>query len=230
MVSRAKYSIETLKRENSTGAICGQSVRIGSSASETMVMIYDKLQERDSANYVVDPNIKTWNRLEFRLRRQTAYNILHFWKESEKMSKEFDDISKYTDVIELAIQSLNNVLSFKDKDDKDSNKSRRKNAKWWDDFIETSIKLRLSDKSIQSSIQRKKSWIDESTLKSLAMVFVADLDDINLTDTDKFIKDGLERINTYNLNMINNYRIQRNASIITQNDLDLLKEKLNNSF
>ena len=218
LVSKAKHSIETLKRENDTGKIVGQSVRIGSSASETMIMIYDKLQERESANYIIDDNITTWNRLELRLRRSAALNILKIWQEKD------------IDPIELAVFSLNNLISFKDKDDKDSNKSRRKNAIWWNEFINTSKKLQLSDKSIQSSIQRKKTWIENSTLKSLAMVFVADIDDINMTDVNKFVLDGIDKINTYNLQMINNYRLERGASIISQNDLDLVREKILNDL
>lgn len=227
MVSKARYSIETLKRDNATGEIVGQSVRIGSSASETMIMIYDKLQERESANYIVDESINAWNRLELRLRRSAAENLLKVWKQTEYLSKKYQDKNVYTDPVELAIFSLNNLLSFKDPKHKVKNTTERRNATWWNEFINTSEKLRLSNKSIQASIQRKKNWIQNSTLKSLAMVFVADMDDINMTDPQKFITDGLEKINSYNLQMINNYRLKRGASVISQNDLDSIREKIN---
>lgn len=227
MVSKARYSIETLKRDNATGEIVGQSVRIGSSASETMIMIYDKLQERESANYIVDESINAWNRLELRLRRSAAENLLKVWKQTEYLSKKYQDKNVYTDPVELAIFSLNNLLAFKDPKHKVKNTTERRNATWWNEFINTSEKLRLSNKSIQATIQRKKNWIQNSTLKSLAMVFVADIDDINMTDVNKFVLDGIEKINTYNLQMINNYRLKRGASVISQNDLDTIREKIN---
>ena len=217
IVSKAKKALNLEERLTVSGEITGESVRIGSSASETMVVFYNKLQERTSANYIVSDDIKHWYRCEIRLRRESAKNFLN------------KAVNEYKDFGELTISVLNNLISIKDYKHNQSNNTDRyrwKNAKWWNEFVQTNKKQPLSSKAIQTSIQRKASWIEKSVEKTLASVFIANTDHFMEHDLQDYIINGIKKFDKMTLEQINSYRVEKGASILTQNDIDLIKVKL----
>ena len=216
LVAKHKKALNTEELVIDTGKIKGHSLKIGSSSSETMVMIYDKYQERDSANYVVDKKIKKWTRIELRLRNKTARQFL-----SAIFNQQLE--IPYT-----ALEVINNLISFKDLKVRqtDTNRSRWINAPWWNELIGECRKLKLSNKAIQSTIQRKQKWIEKSVEQTLASVFVSCIDDITPDNAIEFIKNGIDKISNMSLNQINEYRLQQKASILDQHDLDLIKYQL----
>lgn len=216
VVSFARKALNTEERELITGSIVGHSVKFGSSSSDIMVMIYDKLQERNSANYVVNEDIKAWNRIELRLRNDKAKEFIQHL------------IMIQYDVPGTALAILNAYISFKQfkRFQTDSNRSRWVNAEWWDMFIDKAGKLRLKNKAIQSTIQRKEAWIEKSVEKTLASVFCANIDDVTPDSLIDFVNNGIDKFNRMSLKQINTYRLQNGYSVLDQHDLDLIKHNL----
>lgn len=216
IVSYAKKGLNTEERDLITGDITGHSVKIGSSSSEIMVMIYNKLQERNSANYIVDESVKAWNRIELRLRKDKAKEFLkHLF------------MFEY-DVPGIAISILNGYISFKKlkRYQTNINRSRWKNVEWWDEFINKASKLKLTNKAIQSTIQRKEAWIEKSVEKTLATVFCANIDDINPDTLIDFVKNGIDKFNRMTLEQINTHRLDNGYSVFDEHDLELIKHNL----
>lgn len=216
IVSHAKKGLNTEERELITGSIIGHSVKIGSSSSEIMVMIYNKLQERNSANYVVSDEIKAWNRIELRLRKDKSKEFLKYLFMFEY------------DVPGVALSILNGYVSFKklQRYQTDTNRSRWLNVEWWDKFIDNAKKLKLSNKAIQSTIQRKEAWLEKSVEKTLASVFCANIDDVTPDSLIDFVNNGIDKFNRMSLKQINTYRLQNGYSVLDQHDLDLIKHNL----
>ena len=215
MVSKAKKAIMFDERVISTGEISGSSVRIGSSYSESMVVIYDKLKERANADYVIDESITAWNRIEIRLRRDTALNFLTAY------FMEYD--------LQLGLLSshvLSNLISFKDWSDKDKNRSRRLNADWWIAFLDDLNKLKLSKKSIQATIQQKQKWVHKNVLPTIASVFLANLDYLVIENISLYILEGIKKINEMSLSQINTYRVERGASVLSITDLEEIRRHI----
>jgi len=215
VVCKAKKALIYDLREIATGLVNGTTVRFGSSSSETQVVIYDKLAERDCADYKIDESIKAWNRIEIRLRRDSALKFL---------TNYFDVYDKRLGV--LAVDILNNLVKFKDWNDLDSNRSRRADADWWTKFLSNVDSLNLSKKSIQASIQQKEKWVDKTVIKTIASVFVANLDELMIEDLTKYMIAGISKINASSLNAINTYRVERGASILSKEDLNIIISKI----
>jgi phage replication initiation protein len=215
IVAKAKKALIYDLRDISTGFVEGTTVRFGSSSSETQVVIYDKLAERECADYKIDDSIKAWNRIEIRLRRDSALRFLHNY---------FSVYDKKLGA--LSVEILHNLVTFKDWNDLDKNRSRRQDAQWWLDFLNNVEKLNLSKKSIQATIQQKEKWVDKSVLKTVASVFVANLDELMIPDITKYLIAGISKINASSLNSINTYRVERGASVITKEDLNIIIAKI----
>lgn len=216
LVAKHKKALNTEELIIDTGKIKGHSLKVGSSSSDTMIMIYDKMEERDHANYVVDKKIKKWTRIELRLRNRSASQFLGVIFNNDY------------EVPQVALSVINNLIAFKDLKvrQSDTNRSRWINAIWWNDLIGECSKLKLSNKAIQTTIQRKQKWIEKSVEQTLASVFVSCIDDITPDNAIEFVKNGLDKISNMSLNQINEYRLQQGASILDQHDLDLIKHQL----
>jgi len=217
-VTKAKTALNYEKYEIDSGTICGETVKFGSSSSETCVVFYNKLQERmNDANYIIDPKIKVWYRCELRVRRDSAYNMISL----------FD---QYPDNIPvLSLEILNNYISIKREKRYQTNEQRTRwtDVKWWSNFLKTTQKLQLSNKAIQTTIQRKKGWLELSVAKSLGVVLVASVDNLFGDELIRFVQNGLKKIKKLDLAMINTYRLERGASVLTKESFDKLVNRIN---
>lgn len=220
VATKSRTAVITDKIKLEDGAIIGESVRIGSSSSECMCMIYNKLQERESANYVVDPDISHWYRCELRLRRQTANAVIKELFNNEKTFA-YDCIGLLRRYIEF--KKFIHLQTNK------SDKFRMKNANWWDEFVNQAQKVDINRLTKQSSIQKKKDWIDLSVTKTLAMVFLADYDFMTNDDFSELLANGINKLKTMNIDQINEYRIEKGASVLTQKDLMTIQKKVLNA-
>ena len=115
----------------------------------------------------------------------------------------------------LCMSVVNRYISFKDENDHDSNKSRRKDAAWWLDFINSTEKLVLAKRARQTTINKKKEWYNSATPKAFASIFLSEIDDLDEMQLTEYMKLGIKRLQTMDLNMINAHRIEYGASINT---------------
>lgn len=213
--AKAKKALENTQRKILDGSIIGETVKFGSSESETSICFYNKLQERASANYIVSKDIKHWYRCELRLRRDAAKNYLN------KVLQNPENIS----VISLGV--LKNYIDFKPRQDMTKNKSRKQSVQWWGSFIGECERVTLATKAVQSTISRKQDWLDQSVSKSMAMVLLADIDDLYGDELQKFLIDGAKKIKQSDINMINKHRLEKGGSVIEDTALQHFKERLN---
>ena len=58
--SKFKSSLDIIKRSISDGSTLGNTLQFGSKASRVQITFYNKILERQSQNYIVSNNIKSW--------------------------------------------------------------------------------------------------------------------------------------------------------------------------
>jgi DNA relaxase NicK len=211
VVTKARKALIFDEVETETGVTTGESVKFGSSASETMCMIYNKLQERKSADYVIDPEITHWVRIELRIRGESCSNLVQ--------------IINQNNFTEVANSALFNYLDFKEKNGY-AQRSLWDTAQWWSEFIKVSSKLKLSSKAIQTSIQRKKAWLELSVSKTLAKVFLSDLEDTYGEQFNKLFHEGIKMFNELDMDQINAHRIEKGGSVLSGDDMFMIKKTL----
>ena len=123
----------------------GATVYIGAPSSDFRVRIYDKALEQG-----VDGH---WVRVELVMRSANANAFVEAVTGSETVGK-------------LAAQVINDKFSFIERDD--SNISRCTVCEWWQNFVDTSLKVRLvSREVIQHGVERIRGWIESQVGPSL---------------------------------------------------------------
>lgn len=193
--------------------INGRTLWFGSRASKIQVVFYDKLLERESQNYIVDNDIDFWLRCEIRFRTERA---------NEVVSKYIQDKESFSSVIKGI---LDYYVSFVDNNYSDSNKGRWKRKEWWNRYLDSVDKSRLTSIPIESSITKKKAWIDNTVSRSEFAVLLSTLDNLELDDKMsnyfyELLKSGYSRLEEKDLYMINEYRIQNGLGIITESQIE----------
>lgn len=198
--------------------INGRTLWFGSRASKLQVVFYDKLLERESQNYIVDNDIKFWLRCEMRFRTERADEIV------DKYINEPYDFSKVIKGV------LDYYVSFLEYDASDKNKWRWKRKEFWNRYLDNVEKSRLTSIPIESSIVKKKAWIDNTVSRSEFSVLLSSLDNLELDDKIsnyfyELLKSGYSRLELKDLEMINEYRVHNNMSLITMQEIeDFIKD------
>lgn len=131
------------------------SLRFGSETSRFMIRVYDKNLEQEASGHTT--TVETWTRTELQFRKE--YSNL---AANELYNSDFvcgDVVKGY----------LNNYIRFSVKG-KDQNRSRWKNARWWDSFLNGIGKLKLSLEAPDATIERSMTWIDRQVAPALLMI------------------------------------------------------------
>ncbi|WP_459595079.1 replication initiation factor domain-containing protein [Campylobacter jejuni] len=176
--SKFKKAITIESNLIADGSSTGQTVYFGSPSSRIKVRFYDKLNERLQAGKDIEDGIDFWNRTEIELRDERA----------DLMAEEILNAECLGDTITAV---LKNYINFKMRGT-DSNKSRWKDAKWWQDFLGNVEKLHLTHIAPDRTVTRIKNWIDKQTPRSLAVLFRALGEDYYYIQT--LIEKGLEQL------------------------------------
>jgi phage replication initiation protein len=212
-------SYRYLKKGNiSDGAPRGMTVYFGSAQSDIQIRIYDKQKEREEAGKEV--TVDQWVRTEVQLSDERA-NMAAGQVVWESASNNNSNVG----VIVCGV--LKNYIKFFAKKEPDTNKSRWKTWKPWDDFVGDVAKLKLTNVAPDKTIGRSKAWIDKQTAKTLGKLFVAYDSDIEwLVDV---LNRGMESLEEKEFNEIETYK--RNERLlekyIQENKIEpILREKL----
>lgn len=218
VVSRFKSSTEFMQKKLSDSTIESETIWFGSRMSNIQIVFYNKLFEQRNNNYELNDEykdkIKSWYRCETRFRNEQAMTLIECFVLN----------NNYMNVIN---EVLYNYLDFKDYNVTESNKSRWNTSQWYLDFLETNKKLSLKVNKKLSDITRKKKWIEDSVSKSELMVYLSDVSKDNGFSLDKYsvqhlydlLKKGFTKIQTKDLSMINEYRIQKGLIPLEEKDL-----------
>lgn len=192
--------------------ILGDTLQFGSRASLVQITFYDKLQERKNNNYIVRDDVKYWVRTELRFR-------------NEKVSELFEYYLNSTSLNQFVKGVLSEYMRFLKKNGSDDNKWRWEAAQWWTDYLENMNKIKFVPATLETSISRKKNWINDSTSKSAFMCLIADLPNLAVDDhtTDylyQYFQLGFDKIKDKDLQSINTYRISKGKLPIEREQME----------
>lgn len=147
------------------------------------------------------------------------------------------DVNNKNDLGYYAKAILSNYLNFIEPSN-DSNKSRWPISKFWNQFLGSVERLKLSKQDIYLSITNKRKWLTECTSRSQFEVFVATLKDISMDKyTLEFMYDlllaGFEKFENSkraNIRIINEYRLQNGYNPITIEELKKIADDLRENY
>lgn len=162
------------------GVAAGKTLYFGSPQSLIQVRFYEKDWERMLKGHTLLNSVVGWNRIEIQSRDDRANEFAILIAENRRT------------LGDLICGVLRNYINFHVEGDKDKNRSRRKIAKFWTDFLNNAEKIQLSQKFEDVTIEKKYEWIKNSVEKSLAMVFAAH--DGNMKLVEGIIKSGMDKI------------------------------------
>lgn len=152
-----------------TGQKTGDTVSIGSRASEAYLRIYDKLLEREAKGVNI-PDIDSWVRVELELKSDKAQVVAEMLGGTA--------LNGGPTAGELCASLLYGLLDFKYPDkENDTNKSRWVTAEWWSEFVHASSKLMLSIPKKHKTLESSKEWIRKAVSSTLGMIVLSKPDD-----------------------------------------------------
>jgi len=206
--------VEIKQKINGDGEVVN-IIYFGSINSDCCICIYDKNAERIGKHDYDAVKNAIHYRIEVRLKHSRAEQFANNFIENETNSMQM--ISDY----------LYYLLDFKDPTDNDVNKSRRKTAKWWLDFLQISKKEKLSMQSKSSSLQVKKEWLRTSVARVLMLYYLAETDFF-----ENYLKiliiEAFNKFNEKDLVIINEYRDYFANKRLDMIDVRKLMESLSN--
>ena len=216
VVGKFRSSIQFLKTDLCSTDDVGHTIWFGSRSSDIQFVFYDKYKERVyNANCEIDSSIKYWNRFEMRYRNNYADNIII----------NYLFVSNFNDYL-LGI--INNYISFR-VPGKDKIRSRWKIQTWWNNFIDTSRKVRFQNKPVEYSITRKKNWLMRSCSYSAFACMLSDIKDFSCDELLSqfmydFLKNGSKDISDIEIQKINQYRLKNGYNTIDRVEIqDFIK-------
>lgn len=141
----------------SDGEIDGQGFQIGSRTSHTISRFYDKRLERIEKGDPEDIEKlpEHWNRFEVEIKGDSAAQC------AEKLLV-MEDLRTF------ALGLVTNLISFREKSETDSNKSRWKIAEWWQAFVSNVEAIKISRTKSESTTETKHKWFVRQVAPSFA--------------------------------------------------------------
>ena len=204
MTSRFRTYTVIYEANIEDGERLGEQVTFGRKVSDLHIVFYNKKKERIANGYKLKKDIPNWTRCEMRFRHDNAYQLF------KKMANNYDKTGIYVKGV------LRHYLSFKvgvyngDR----SHTYRAEECRWWRNFTDSVPRLRFERETIGSSIYTKRAYADMNLSKFITMLYLADKDFFN-----DMLEKGVEKINDYDLDVLNAYFIQNNNAIITMEEL-----------
>lgn len=206
---RTYYDIKSGVVEES--GLLGNTLQLGSKAGLIHITFYDKLLERESNNYIISDDVKYWTRTEVRYRQEKAQDIVEYLIITR-------DINKCVKGV------LKDYVRFVEKPNNDTNKWRRKTAKWWDKFLDNIDVIKLASPKVYTSIEKKKEWLKDDVSKTQLMCLLGELDiksDNNSLELIlNLLKLGVTKIKDKDVQMINDFRLDHNLNPLKKEEIE----------
>ena len=218
VISNFRTSIEFVKTNLTDSDNIGYTIWFGTRASDVQFVFYDKLKERIyNANCeIIQDNLKHWNRFEMRYRNDYADTIILNYVN-------LNDFQSYM------FGLINNYISFRIKNESDSNKRRWKLQSWWNRFVGSYDKIQFQRVPVEYSIVRKKGWFLSTCSSSTFEVLISDLEDVSIDSClssflYEFLKKGSDDVTDLDLQLINQFRIKKNLQPLNRVEvIDFIK-------
>lgn len=204
--SRFRSVMVQYELDTSTNERLGEMVQFGKKVSDLHIVFYNKKKERENAGYEVDEKTNQWVRCELRFRHDQAQGLF----------KKLVEIDKPGELGKTIKGILRRYLSFKvgDYSGDKAHKCRAEECKWWIRFTSKVPKLRIEKQSRSTSIAKKQKYVDKSLSKMITMLAVCDQETFI-----RILESGKEKINKYDLSLINEHLMLQNKQILTYEDM-----------
>lgn len=189
LVSKFKHATKIEKIKIETGKTVGHTVYFGSAESRIRIRMYDKLLERIAEGQAVE-GIDVWNRTEIQARKERAQEIAALIAEDLPIGQIVAGILKY--YLRFVVRG------------KDSNKSRWKTARFWEEFLQGVETIRLARSKPEQSVEKKIAWLERQVAPTLALIVKAFEGDMK--QIYKLINDGSRRLKPKDLALIQDFK------------------------
>lgn len=171
---------------DSDGKSNGLTLYFGSENSDIQCTMYEKNKQLGLDYH--------WTRVELQFRQKRA---------SEMVSQIL--FSNHMDIGVHFAGVLKNYLTFRVKNENDTNKRRWNVSPWWENFLRGVPRLQIASALPDRSIVKSRKWIDSGVSRTIARLFFAyqDIDDNWMA---KVLQEGTLKLDAEDLNMIEEFR------------------------
>lgn len=176
-ITRAQHFDFHEKAVLETGERIGETVTIGARGNQQWC-VYNKLMEQTSKGKVLADK-PSWVRAELRCWQEKA-NIIA------------SQIVLKRPLTEIYFEAINGHYRFIKPNEKDTNKRRRKPVKWWQDYLGTETKTRLSITRTKPTLKQSEIWTEKQVSKTLAKLYIAKYEAYDHNKAESFIQDLLK--------------------------------------
>lgn len=190
----------------------GHTIYFGSRTSLFQLVFYDKLAERLCNGFEPISAIKSWVRVESRLRDKLAFETAYKIATLDNFSPAWLSVLSY--YIDFKIYNSSDL----------KNRYRWSSQKWWSDFLLGLPKLKLSNVNHENDLLKTRAWLEKNVSRSQFVCFVAGLDNLDCDSISsnlfyEMLKSGLSKITDKDVQLINDYRIKNNLGLFTKNEI-----------
>jgi len=141
----------------------GSTFYLGSSASDSMMRIYDKKEEREEKGIEVDSD--HWIRVELQMRRDRAHAL------AQELVKVTD--GKSGEIGASLAKIVLGYVDFKEPNESDDTKSRWVTVAWWAAFLGCVEKGRLDVEKLERTLDEVREWFVNQCTPMLAVIETA---------------------------------------------------------
>lgn len=190
----------------------GDTIYFGSRTSLFQLVFYDKYAERVCAGFQPISDVKSWVRVESRLRDNLAFETAYKISSLDNFSPAWLSILSY--YIDFKVYNPNDL----------KNRYRWCSQNWWTDFLLGLPKLKLSNVNHEHNLLKTRNWLEKNVSRSQFLCFVAGIDNLS-SDTIssslfyEMLKNGLSKIDDKDVQLINDFRLKNNKSLFTKNEI-----------
>ncbi len=184
---------DMIKSKKSNSDNVGKTLYIGNRKSHSFARVYDKRAKSIREGVPIESLPESWIRFELELKGNMSDAVIR-----DLVATKLDSATAYG--------FLRSRINFRVKGK--GAKARRNLCKWWERFTMRNDTREIKPAKPHATIEAKRSWVEDSVFKTLAMITMAD-------GGDDFIRDGIEdarrKITQKDLNIINAYweRLQK---------------------
>ena len=193
------------------GTYHGKSIYFGSPQSRMQIRVYEKNWERINKGFQLEEGTEVWNRTEIQMRKERAAEAVRIIAIGEKP------------VGDIVSGIIRNYVNFVDRDPNDSNKSRWKVSRFWNEFLGDVEPLRLALEAPDRTIASVEKWVDFQVEPSLSLLWLAN--DGKLDWLIEMLEEGCERLTDKDLDMLERTKVDYQAMVRKRKQEKLDKDR-----
>ncbi|HEO2500458.1 TPA: replication initiation factor domain-containing protein [Streptococcus agalactiae] len=161
-----------------SGELVGETVVFGARGNQQWC-VYNKLMEQNG-KLQSDIDINSWVRAELRC-----------WQEKANLIA--NQLNDMRPLASIYFEAINGHYRFVSPKARDKNKRRRESVRWWQNYINTEEKTRLSIVREKPTLRKSEAWTDKQVSKTIAKVYMAKYEAYGIDQAEFFLQNLLRR-------------------------------------